>query len=96
VTVALVTFTRARSSLPALRSVFPLIVAAGMLDVAANVFFVLARDDISVALAAPLSGLYPLATMILARVVLGERLPRLGLLSVLLAVAGIVLISLGR
>jgi len=96
VTVAIVTFTRARSGLPALRPVFPLIVAAGVLDVAANVFFVLARGDISVALAAPLSGLYPLATMILARVVLGERLPRLGLLSVMLAVAGIVLISLGR
>ena len=73
-----------------------MIAAAGVLDVAANVFFVLARDDISVALAAPLSGLYPLATMVLARIVLGERLPRLGLLSVVLAVSGIVLISLGR
>ncbi|MGH2462519.1 MAG: EamA family transporter [Candidatus Limnocylindria bacterium] len=95
-TVAIVAFTAARASVAALPPVLPLIVAAGVLDVAANVFFVIARDAISVALAAPLSGLYPLATMILARVVLGERLPRLGLLSVLLAVAGIVFISLGR
>lgn len=86
----------ARSSVPALRPVLPLIVVAGVLDVGANVFFVLARGEISVALAAPLSGLYPLATMVLARVVLGERLPRLGLLSVLLAVAGTLLISVGR
>jgi EamA domain-containing membrane protein RarD len=34
--------------------------------------------------------------MLLARAVLGERLPRLGLVSVMLAVAGIVLISVGR
>ena len=34
--------------------------------------------------------------MILARLVLAERLPRLGLLSVVLAVAGTVLISVAR
>ena len=69
---------------------------AGILDVAANVFFVVARGEISVALAATLSGLYPLVTMILARLVLAERLPRLGILSVVLAVAGTVLISVAR
>lgn len=95
-TAALVAATRARASVRALPPLLPLVLAAGVLDVAANAFFVLARDSISVALAAPLSGLYPLATVALARVVLGERLPRLGLLSVALAVAGIVLIALGR
>jgi len=94
--ISIVALTAARASVSALPTLSPLIVAAGVLDVAANVFFVIARDAISVALAAPLSGLYPLTTMLLARVVLGERLPRLGLLSVLLAVAGIVLISVGR
>lgn len=94
--ISIVAMTAARASVATLPRLLPLILAAGGLDVAANVFFVIARDAISVALAAPLSGLYPLATMVLARVVLGERLPRLGLLSVLLAVAGIVLISLGR
>jgi drug/metabolite transporter (DMT)-like permease len=94
--ITLVALTAARASVAALPRLLPLMLAAGGLDVAANVFFVIARDAMSVALAAPLSGLYPLATMVLARVVLGERLPRLGLFSVLLAVAGIVLISLGR
>lgn len=94
-TVAILAATRARASIPTLPGLLPLIAVAGMLDAGANAFFVLSRDAISVALAAPLSGLYPLATMALARVVLGERLPRLGVVSVLLAVTGIVLISLG-
>jgi drug/metabolite transporter (DMT)-like permease len=88
--------TRARITVATFRSVLPFIAVAGILDVGANVFFVVARGEISVALAATLSGLYPLVTMILARVVLAERLPRLGLLSVLLAVVGTVLISIGR
>lgn len=94
--VVLVAATSARSSVPALRSVLPLVVIAGVLDVAANVFFVVARGEISVALAATLSGLYPLVTMILARLVLAERLPRLGLVSVVLAVTGTILISVAR
>ncbi len=59
-------------------------------------FFVIARGEINVALAATLSGLYPLVTMILARIVLSERLPRLGLVSVVLAVSGTILISVAR
>jgi drug/metabolite transporter (DMT)-like permease len=92
----LVLATKARASVPSLRSVLLLVAVAGILDVGANVFFVIARGEISVALAATLSGLYPLATMLLARIVLGERLPRLGLVSVLLAVTGTILISISR
>ena len=55
----------------------------------------MARDLIPIALAAALTGLYPVVTMILARVVLDERLPRLGQLGVALALLGIVLISAG-
>ena len=93
---AIVLGTRAREGIGGLRTVLPFVALAGILDVAANVFFVLARGEISVALAATISGLYPLFTMLLARFVLGERLPRLGLLSVVLAVAGTVLISVAR
>jgi drug/metabolite transporter (DMT)-like permease len=46
-------------------------------------------------IAAALSGLYPIVTMLLARLVLRESLPALGLAAVILAVLGIVLISLG-
>jgi len=79
------------------RSTFPIgiVIAAGLLDVGGNAFYVVARDLIPIGLAAALSGLYPVVTMILARVILGERLPRLGQLGVALALLGIVLISAG-
>lgn len=78
-----------------LAGVAPLVALAGLLDVAANGMVVLAFATIPVGIAAALSGTYPLATMLLARTILGEALPRLGLVAVALAVVGIVLISLG-
>jgi len=56
---------------------------------------VLAFATVPVGIAAALSGTYPLTTMLLARTLLGEALPRLALLAVVLGVAGIVLISVG-
>ena len=55
-----------------------LLVAAGLFDVGGNVLFVVARDAIPIGLAAALVGLYPVVTMLLARFVIGERLPALG------------------
>jgi drug/metabolite transporter (DMT)-like permease len=72
-----------------------LLVAAGIFDVGGNVLFVVARDEIPIGLAAALVGLYPVVTMLLARFVIGERLPALGTIGVALAVLGIVLISAG-
>jgi drug/metabolite transporter (DMT)-like permease len=81
--------------LDAVRSAWPLILFAGLFDVSGNVLFVLSSGAIEVGLAAALSGIYPLVTMLLARVILRESLPRLGVLGVGLAITGIVLISLG-
>jgi drug/metabolite transporter (DMT)-like permease len=72
-----------------------IVVAAGLLDVGGNALYVVARDLIPVGLAAALTGLYPIVTMVCARVILGERLPRLGQIGVGLAIVGIVLISAG-
>lgn len=79
------------------RSAIPVavVLAAGVFDVGGNVFYVLARESMHVGLAATLVGLYPVVTMLLARVVLGEHLPRLGQVGVGLALLGIVLISIG-
>ena len=79
------------------RSRFParIVIAAGLFDVGGNALYVVARGVIPIGLAAALTGLYPIVTMVLARVVLGERLPRLGQLGVGLAMLGIVLISVG-
>ena len=72
-----------------------IVAAAGVFDVGGNALYVVARDAMPVGLAAALSGLYPIVTMLLARYVLGEHLPRLGQLGVLLALVGVVLISIG-
>ena len=79
------------------RARFPLrmVIAAGLFDVGGNALYVVAREVIPIGLAAALTGLYPIVTMVLARVVLGERLPRLGQLGVAFALLGIVLISAG-
>jgi drug/metabolite transporter (DMT)-like permease len=85
----------ARGGTRRLRSSWRLVLAAGALDLGGNAGFVLARGTLPVGIAAALSGLYPIATMLLARTVIGEALPRLGVAAVTLAVVGIVLISLG-
>lgn len=79
------------------RERFPLriVAAAGLLDVGGNAFYVLSLDLLPIGLAAALTGLYPIVTMLLARILLGERLPRLGQAGVALALVGILLISLG-
>jgi drug/metabolite transporter (DMT)-like permease len=77
------------------RRVVAIVLLAGILDVAGNAFYVLASGDIPVGLAAALTGLYPVVTMLLARVLVHERLPRTGYLGVALALAAIVLISVG-
>jgi drug/metabolite transporter (DMT)-like permease len=94
-TIVIGSFALARGSARQLGAVWPLIVVAGALDVTGNAAFVLARGEVPVGVAAALSGLYPIVTMLLARVVLREALPPLGLLAVLMAVLGIVLISVG-
>ena len=79
------------------RARFPLriVVAAGLFDVGGNALYVVARELMPIGLAAALTGLYPIVTMLLARTLLGERLPRLGQVGVGLALLGIVLISAG-
>jgi uncharacterized membrane protein len=68
---------------------------AGLGDIGGNAFYVLAGGALPVGLSAALSGMYPVFTVLLARVILGERLSRLAQLAVLLALIGIVLISAG-
>ena len=79
------------------RARFPvrIVVAAGLFDVGGNALYVVAREVIPIGLAAALTALYPIVTMILARFVLGEHLPRLGQVGVAFALLGIVLISVG-
>lgn len=78
-----------------LRAALPLITLAGALDIIGNAAFVLATTSVAVGIAAALSGLYPVITMLLSWVILRDRLPPLAVAAVALAVGGTVLISIG-
>jgi drug/metabolite transporter (DMT)-like permease len=83
-----------RTSLAVGRGQWSLIVGCGLLDMTANILFVLAIFSGGLEIAAVLTGLYPASTVLLARVVLGERLGRTQKAGVAIALAGVLLISL--
>jgi drug/metabolite transporter (DMT)-like permease len=71
-----------------------LVAGSGLFDVAANGVFLFAAREGLLSLVAPVSSLYPAVTILLAAVVLGERVgprQRIGLAA---ALAGVVLIAL--
>jgi len=69
------------------------VAGAGVLDVTANALYLAAAQRGLLSLVAVLSSLYPAATVVLARVVLGERLHRVQVVGLGLAAAGVVAIA---
>ncbi|MEV4221443.1 DMT family transporter [Nonomuraea sp. NPDC049725] len=69
------------------------IVAAGVLDMAANVLYLLAKQHGLLSLVAVLVSLYPASTLLLARQVLGERLRAIQLTGVACALGAVALIA---
>ncbi len=72
-----------------------LIVGAGVLDVAANLFYLLGTQAGLLSVVAVLTSMYPATTVLLARVALAERLGRSQRLGLAVAAAGVVAIALG-
>jgi drug/metabolite transporter (DMT)-like permease len=82
---------RARATAP-LRAL-PHLAAIGLLDTAANSAFAIATTTGLLTLVAVLGGLFPVVTVALAYLVLHERLEPLQRAGVVLALAGVPLIS---
>jgi uncharacterized membrane protein len=68
-------------------------VAAGVLDMAANVLYLLAKQEGLLSLVAVLVSLYPASTLLLARQVLGERLHAVQVAGVACALGAVALIA---
>jgi drug/metabolite transporter (DMT)-like permease len=70
-----------------------LVLGAGALDMAANVLYLVAVRGGMLTLVAVIASLYPVSTVLLARVVLAERLARPQVAGLGIAVAGVALIA---
>ncbi len=77
------------------RRLIPAIAGVGVLDMTGNGAFILAVQSGALAVAAVLSSLYPVTTVILASVVLRERVTRSHAAGIALAVAAIACIAAG-
>ncbi|MGK2851343.1 MAG: EamA family transporter [Candidatus Limnocylindrales bacterium] len=91
--VAIVLIGRSAWRLP--RASLAPIAVVGVLDMAGNSFYLLAVQSGALAVAAVLSSLYPVTTVILAAIVLRERVTRDHALGIVLAVAAILMIGFG-
>jgi drug/metabolite transporter (DMT)-like permease len=74
---------------------WPALVLVGVFDQAANALYGFASTVGLVSLSAVLASLYPVATIVLARLVLRERISRLQQTGVVLALAGVALVAGG-
>jgi drug/metabolite transporter (DMT)-like permease len=95
VTVLVVAFAAVRPPLMVRRSDLPALAAIGTLDIAANAMFAVASTKDLVSLVSVLGSLYPITTVGLAAVVLGERPHRVAQIGVVMALSGVVLIAAG-
>jgi drug/metabolite transporter (DMT)-like permease len=77
------------------RAVLPLIVGVGVFDTGANVFFAAATTYGAVGIVAVLGSLYPIVTVVLAWLVLGEKLSAAKRAGGVIALAGAALVAAG-
>jgi drug/metabolite transporter (DMT)-like permease len=76
------------------RAVLPIVLLAGVADMAANALFLLATQQGQLAITGVLASLYPVSTVVLAQVVLRERLAGTQVAGLAAAGAAVVLIAL--
>ncbi|MCA0143356.1 DMT family transporter [Blastococcus sp. LR1] len=95
ITLVLLVALSGRRSVRPTRAALPLIVVSGVGDMAANALFLLATQTGGpLAITGVLSSLYPVSTVLLAQLVLRERLVPAQLAGLMTAAAAVVLITL--
>ncbi len=77
------------------RTVVPAVLLIGLLDMGGNAFYIAARQAGELAVAATLSSLYPVGTVILAAIFLRERIGRGHAVGIVLAAIAVALIASG-
>jgi drug/metabolite transporter (DMT)-like permease len=95
VAVLLAYATAARPRLLTARTDLPPLVLIGALDLSANALYALASTEGLLSVVAVLGSLYPVTTVLMARVVLGERIRRVQEIGVAAALSGVVLMAAG-
>ncbi|MEE9416304.1 MAG: EamA family transporter [Acidimicrobiales bacterium] len=90
-----VVLTASRSWSGVNRKAWPVVVVAGLLDFGANSFYLLALDSGSFTWVAAISSLYPVSTVLLARIVLNERIAALQIVGLALAGGALALVAVG-
>jgi drug/metabolite transporter (DMT)-like permease len=88
-------FIAGHGSLRMPRAVLPLAIACGLLDMAANGLYLVATRGGALSVIVTLASLYPASTVVLARVVLHERLSWMQIAGVLTCLVAIALIVSG-
>ncbi len=89
---ALVLLNRTAAEFPRRRTL-PVVLLTGVMDAAGNAFFVLAAQVGRLDVATVISSLYPASTILLAAIVLKERVMRLHVVGIVAALAAIALIA---
>ncbi len=84
-----------RPSAARLRPTLPLILGAGLFDTGANLLYGASARHGLISVVSVLGSLYPVVLVVLARIVLAERIARPQLAGVAVALAGVALISTG-
>jgi drug/metabolite transporter (DMT)-like permease len=92
--IAALVILAARRGRETIRAASRLTFAAGVADLGGNAFFLLSRAQGTLGIASVVASQYPVVTVILAAVVLRERLARIHVVGIVTALVGIVLIAL--
>lgn len=85
--------TSTGASLRLTRRLAPAVVLVGLADVGANTLFVLASQHGLIAVVSVLGSLFPIVTVVLAHLVLHERISRVQLVGVLVALVGVAVVA---